>query len=151
MHTTSTTRGAEPLSQKRLYACAIATWLHPQPIPTLPTLSKRFQLQTTNQKTSWKIKNPKPHFAFRIHFHKTPLNIQNNTSWVFQPVNKTTIVFFYYNCNYKFVNDYVVVKDIVCHMALSFCNYSRYHDLKVFTQILKFQICIFNVFLIIQN
>lgn len=48
MQTTSSIRGAEPLSQKKLCACAIATWLHPQPIPTLPTLSKRFQLQTTN-------------------------------------------------------------------------------------------------------
>jgi hypothetical protein len=27
----------------------------------------------------------------------------NNTSWVLQPVNKTMIVCFYYNCNYKFM------------------------------------------------
>ncbi len=26
----------------------------------------------------------------------------NNTSWVFQPMTKTTIIF-YYNCNYKFM------------------------------------------------
>jgi hypothetical protein len=29
--------------------------------------------------------------------------IHNNMSWVFQPVTITTIVFFYYNHNYKFM------------------------------------------------
>jgi hypothetical protein len=37
--------------------------------------------------------------TYKIDFDK----IHNNTSWVLQLVNKTTIVFFYYNCNYQFM------------------------------------------------
>ncbi len=43
-----------------------------------------------------------------------------------------------------FNHNYIVVKTLWCHMALSFCNYNQYHDLMVFTQILNFQKCIFN-------
>jgi hypothetical protein len=72
---------------------------HPNPTH----IKQKIPTSSNKSKNIMKIKNLEPHFALRIHFHKTPLNIQNNTTWVFQPVNKTTIVFFYYNCNYKFM------------------------------------------------
>jgi hypothetical protein len=38
------------------------------------------------------------------HSQNVGLNlIHNNTFWVLQPINKTTIVFFDYKCNYKFM------------------------------------------------
>jgi len=41
------------------------------------------------------VEQKKSKIAFLGTFH--------NTSWVLQPVNKKNIVFFYYNCNYKFM------------------------------------------------
>ncbi len=47
-------------------------------------------------------------FSLNLDFHSWWSEIwkcfmHNNTSWVLQLVNKTTIVFFYYHCNYKFM------------------------------------------------
>jgi hypothetical protein len=40
---------------------------------------------------------------FEWKLDKALMSTHNNASWVLQPVNKTTIVLFYYNCNYKFM------------------------------------------------
>jgi hypothetical protein len=63
-----------------------------------PRLARRGEVQATNGKDYQGIakgwKDTRTIVGSSYH---------NNTSWVLQLVNKTTIVFLYYNCNYKFM------------------------------------------------
>jgi hypothetical protein len=59
------------------------------------------------------------HFTRRnIGFSTTQIHYHNNTSWDFQPINKT-IIFFQLQLQLQVhVNDYIVAKDIVMPLGI---------------------------------